>query len=262
MGKGSFAHSVHTWCMHFFVLYLISMWSIIITSVSGTPHGVPSRSCRPQEKGIVTEVGAEQRRQSTLNSGKTRPCFPAESAHYKRQYKSFPQVSTTPWPQREWMERTKAWAKPQRQIPNLANKHQPWDCQLRTQMYTWSVLFFSPLLFCSHSTQTVGTWSHYSCCSESSAKGTKKKEVEKYFWEDYPRSPSYMLQVHVFAYQHLLGGKCQAHGGTVGRNVRKSPKSYWFTCCGWIPLKNVISLSKISKQSISWYFSLDDGDGS
>lgn len=152
------------------------MWSIIITSVSGTPHGVSSRSCRPQEKGIVTEVGAEQRRQSTLNSGKTRPCFPAESAHYKRQYKSFPQVSTTPWPQREWMERTKAWAKPQRQIPNLANKHQPWDCQLRTQMYTWSVLFFSPLLFCSHSTQTVGTWSHYSCCSESSAKGTKKKK--------------------------------------------------------------------------------------
>lgn len=39
----------------------------------------------------------------------------------------------------EWMERTRVRAKPQRQTPNLANKHQPRECQLGTQMY---VVFF------------------------------------------------------------------------------------------------------------------------
>lgn len=40
----------------------------------------------------------------------------------------------------EWMERTRARAKPQRQTPNLANKRQPRECQLGTQM---DVFFFS-----------------------------------------------------------------------------------------------------------------------
>lgn len=39
----------------------------------------------------------------------------------------------------EWMERTRARAKPQKQTPNLANKHQPRECQLGTQMH---VVFF------------------------------------------------------------------------------------------------------------------------
>lgn len=33
--------------------------------------------------GHIKEVGSERWTDRTLNSGKTRPCFPAESAHYK-----------------------------------------------------------------------------------------------------------------------------------------------------------------------------------
>lgn len=41
----------------------------------------------------------------------------------------------------EWMERTGAWAKPQRQTPNFASEHQTCGCLLGTQM---DVVFLLP----------------------------------------------------------------------------------------------------------------------
>lgn len=57
----------------------------------------------------------------------------------------------------EWMEGMRVWAKPQRQTPNLTNKHRPHECQLGTQMY----VAFSPL--CPRRTGPRRTLSHYSC---------------------------------------------------------------------------------------------------
>lgn len=157
ISKGCFAHKLRSNCW----IYTVGKHVVFYhhqgvryassSCVSSKPDGVPSRSCHQLSSGkkeILTEVGAKQWRQSTLNSGKTRTCFPAESAHYKRQYKSFPQVSTTPWPQmgvngedESLGQATKADCKPLQQAP---------PSQLGTQMYTYSMFppppFLSPAI--------------------------------------------------------------------------------------------------------------------
>lgn len=136
-----------------------------------TPAGVLSWSCHQStsgKQGFLAEVGAQRPAHLTLNSGKTRPCFPAESAHYKRQYKSFPQASTTPWPQMGVNGAGERRAKPQMQTSNLANKHRPCECQPGTHMYTFCLSSRSTQV---HSEWLQLLWTFMLCCN-SCAKGT------------------------------------------------------------------------------------------
>lgn len=77
----------------------------------------------------------------------------------------------------EWMERTRARAKPQRQTPNLTNKHQPRECQLGTQMYVVFFLFLHPQHI---GLQYTDSWSavetYYMLWCSTSAKGTQNKK--------------------------------------------------------------------------------------
>lgn len=77
-----------------------------------------------------------------LNTKKTPgPCFPAESCLVRcstRASHRRAQPLDLRW---EWMARTAAQAKPQRQTPNFANEHQTFGCQLGRQM---DAVFFSP----------------------------------------------------------------------------------------------------------------------
>lgn len=84
-----------------------------------------------------------------------RPCFPAESRLLRGSTRASHRRAQPLDLRLEWMARTAARAKPQRQTPNLANEHQTFGCQLGTQMDAVFFLFFifpPPSPFCRKGT--------------------------------------------------------------------------------------------------------------
>lgn len=151
--------------------------------------------------------GGHIREVDTSNSGKTFFCL---ELSLRDSIRSFPQTSTTPWPQMGVNGEDESRAKPQRQTPNLTNKHQPQECQFGTQMYI--VFFFSSM----HSKQTFTTlwvttavWSLTISCDTLAKESRFQKKV--WGWESisfihisYGRSPMRNVMVTCSLSTHSL----------------------------------------------------------